>query len=57
MQRVRIDKRHYAARVRRGHDGEQVLALDPRDPEIVRAKHLQRAARSGLAPRPESSRT
>ena len=57
MQWAQINKRRYAARARRDHDGGEVLPLDPRDPEIIRGKHLQMAARSRLAPRAESPRT
>jgi hypothetical protein len=46
MQQVRISKGHYAARAQRHQEGEQVLPLDPRDPDITRAKELQMAARS-----------
>jgi hypothetical protein len=46
MQQVRISKGHHAARARSHQQGEQVLPLDPRDPDITRAKQLQIAARS-----------
>lgn len=46
MQQVRISKGHHAARVRRHQQDEQVLPLDPRDPDITRAKQLQIAASS-----------
>lgn len=46
MQQVRISKGHYAALARRHQEGEQVLPLSLRDPDITRAKELQLAARS-----------
>jgi hypothetical protein len=46
MQQVRISKGYQAARARRDQDGEELLSLDPRDPEIIRAKQVQMAARS-----------
>jgi hypothetical protein len=49
MQQVRISKGHRAARARSQQEGEQVLPLDPRDPDITRAKQLQKAARSGAS--------
>lgn len=39
MRRVRITKQHRTADARRR---EPVLPLDPRDPDLIRAKHLQR---------------
>jgi hypothetical protein len=45
MQQVQMSKRHGAAARRRNED-EQILPLDPRDADIVRAKRLIRAARS-----------
>ncbi len=46
MQQVRIGKGRHAERARRQQDGEQVLPLDLRDPDITRAKQLQLTARS-----------
>jgi len=42
MKRIRIGRR----RVRSERPSLEVLALDPRDPDIVRAKALARTARS-----------
>lgn len=42
MQRIRIHR----LRVRREHPWHEVLPLDPRDPDVVRAKALARARRS-----------
>ena len=42
MKRIRIGQR----RVRSERPALEVLALDPRDPDIVRAKALARTARS-----------
>jgi hypothetical protein len=39
MQRIRIDR----LRVRRERPWHEVLPLDPRDPDVVRAKALARA--------------
>jgi hypothetical protein len=38
MRRVQIDKRHQAAPGRRQQEREQILRLDPRDPDIARAR-------------------
>jgi hypothetical protein len=46
MQQVRISDGQHAARARRHREGEEVLPLDLRDPDITRAKNLQMAARS-----------
>ena len=46
MKRIRIGQR----RVRSEPPSLEVLALDPRDPDIVRAKALARTARSREAP-------
>jgi len=45
MKRIRIGQR----RVRSERPALEVLALDPRDPDIVRAKALARTARSRKA--------
>ncbi len=45
MKRIRIGQR----RVRRERPWLEVLAPDPRDPDIVRAKALARTARSRKA--------
>lgn len=45
MKQIRIEK----PRHRRDRGGSQILALDPRDPDIVRAKALSRAARQPAA--------
>jgi hypothetical protein len=39
MRRIRIHKRN----VRRDHPWLAVLALDPRDPDVVRAKTIDRS--------------
>jgi hypothetical protein len=51
MRQLQINKMHQSARAHRYQDDAQVLPLDPRDPDIVRAKRLQRAsdARTDLA--------
>lgn len=46
MRHVQIDRRHRAARSLRPQDGEETLSLDPRDPDIVRAKQLLRMSAS-----------
>jgi hypothetical protein len=47
MPQVRITKQHRTAgAARRGRRREPVLPLDPRDGDVVRAKHLQRRQRS-----------
>jgi hypothetical protein len=38
MRRVQINKRHQAASGRRQQEREQILPLDPRDPDIARAR-------------------
>ncbi len=46
MAQLQITKRHPAASARRrAQDEEQPLPLDARDPDIVRAKRLQRRSR------------
>jgi hypothetical protein len=57
MQQVRISKGHQAARARRDKDGEELLPLDPRDPEIIRAKQVQMAARTRARASRGKSRT
>ncbi|MHC3468584.1 hypothetical protein ACYF6T_07710 [Streptomyces sp. 7R007] len=49
MRQTRIDKRRLPARARRDADDPSALGdvLDPRDPDIVRAKRLQLAQRDG----------
>ena len=49
MRQLQINKVHQAARAHRHQDDTQVLPLDPRDPDIVRAKRLQRASGAGAA--------
>ncbi|MEV7339835.1 hypothetical protein [Streptomyces sp. NPDC093544] len=51
MRRTRIEKRRRSIRVRRYDDEVRSFrdALDPRDPDIVRAKALRFAARDGTA--------
>ncbi len=46
MQHVQMSKRHGPV-ARRRTEVEQILPLDPRDADIVRAKRLIQAARSG----------
>jgi hypothetical protein len=48
MTQLRIT-RHRMASARRRGDVEQLLPLDPRDPEIIRAKQLQRRPRQPSA--------
>jgi hypothetical protein len=45
MKQIRVEKPKY----RRGRADTELLPLDPRDPEIVRAKALSRAARRPAA--------
>ncbi|MFE9766358.1 hypothetical protein ACFYPC_17815 [Streptomyces sp. NPDC005808] len=51
MRQTRIEKRRRPVRVRRYEDeaGSFRDALDPRDPDIVRAKSLRFAERGGTA--------
>jgi hypothetical protein len=51
MRRTRIEKRRRSIRVRRYDDEVRSFrdTLDPRDPDIVRAKALRFAARDGTA--------
>ena len=52
MKQLRITKRH-----RPGGWRQEPLPLDPRDPDIVRAKELARRSRAvALAPRPGGSK-
>ena len=44
MKQIRVEK----PKQRRDRAGAQILPLNPRDPDIVRAKALARAARSKL---------
>jgi hypothetical protein len=50
MRRTRIEKRRRPVRARRYEDGTQAWsdALDPRDPDIVRAKRLQSGQNGGI---------
>ena len=41
MRQVQINKAHQAASARRHQDNDEVLSLDLRDPDIVRAKRIQ----------------
>jgi hypothetical protein len=45
MKQVRVEK----PKQRRDRVGAQILPLDPRDPDIVRAKALSRAVRKATA--------
>jgi hypothetical protein len=58
MRRVQINKgrRQHAGRGGYPEDGE-LLPLDARDPDIVRAKRLQSTSRPRTRPARESSRT
>ena len=49
MKQIQVEKPRY----RRGRADSELLALDPRDTDIVRAKALSRAAREPAA-EPES---
>lgn len=51
MRRTRIEKRRRSVRVRRYDDEARSFrdALDPRDPDIARAKALRFAERDGAA--------
>jgi hypothetical protein len=49
MRQVQINKAHQAACARRQRDNDEVLSLDLRDPDIVRAKRLQAASGSRVA--------
>jgi hypothetical protein len=46
MRQLQIKKGHHASRARRDQECEQILPLDPRDPDIARARQLQTASRS-----------
>ena len=43
MRQVQVSRAHQTAAARRQTDDEQILPLDPRDADIVRAKSLMRA--------------
>jgi hypothetical protein len=45
MSQLRITKQHRTASARRRRQVEPLLPLDPRDPDITRAKQLQRRLR------------
>jgi hypothetical protein len=45
MRQQQINRIHLAARAHRHQDDDLVLPVDPRDPDVVRAKRLQLAAR------------
>ena len=45
MRQLQISKRQRAASARRRTQADTLLPLDPRDPDIVRAKQLQRRQR------------
>ena len=51
MQQVRITRQHRTASARRRDEAEQILPLDPRDPDIIRAKQAQRRPRQPSASR------
>ena len=46
MRQVQVSRGRQAAAARRHTEDEQILPLDPRDADIVRAKRLMRAART-----------
>ena len=46
MRQVQVSKARQTAAARRHTEDDQILPLDPRDADIVRAKRLARAARS-----------
>ena len=46
MRQVQISKARQTAAARRHTEDDQILPLDPRDADIVRAKRMARAARS-----------
>jgi hypothetical protein len=45
MSQARITKQRRAPRARRRDQQEPLLPLDPRDPDIIRAKQLRRRSR------------
>jgi hypothetical protein len=49
MRQVQIYKAHQATGARRHRDNDEVLSLDLRDPDIVRAKRFQAASGSRVA--------
>ncbi len=59
MRQLQISRQQRAARARRRTQPDTLLPLDPRDPDIVRAKRLQRqrtASPAGPAERTASGR-
>jgi hypothetical protein len=44
MRQVQINKERQAAQARRHQEREQILPLDPRDPDIARARAKLRSA-------------
>ena len=50
MSQLQITRRHRAASARRRSETEQLLPLDPRDPDIVRVKQRQRQSGSQANP-------
>ena len=46
MRQVQVSRARQAAAARRPLEDEQILPLDPRDADIVRAKKLLKAART-----------
>jgi len=51
MSQIRITKQRRAASAGRRGQPESLLPLDPRDPDITRAKQLQRQPRRPSGPR------
>jgi hypothetical protein len=49
MKQIRVEKPKH----RRDRAGREIFPLDPRDPDIVRAKALSRAARRPTAKSPD----
>jgi hypothetical protein len=59
MRQLQMTRQQRAARTRRRAQADTLLPLDPRDPDIVRAKQLQRqrtAASAGPAERTGTGR-
>jgi hypothetical protein len=50
MRQLQISRPQRAGRARRRADADTLLPLDPRDPDIVRAKQLQRTATRRVRP-------
>jgi hypothetical protein len=48
MPQTRITKQRRTAGTGRHRQAQPPLSLDPRDPDIIRAKQLQRKRRSGV---------